>query len=136
MRSAETLVNELKNGGRKKEYVKASEWSNCSHAGCPMPSTIKAATCTCGYHYLTNGYNAECITNAIKELKTLINKYADMMNWVGGEWIKKKAQIMGWHVLPATEQEIGSPTLYLNKFKIWLDAEIKIKAEEFYKRGS
>lgn len=40
---------------------------------------------------------------------------------------------MGWPVLPATADEIDRPTVYLNKFKKFIDDRIKERAEEIYK---
>lgn len=136
MKSASEMVKNLKPSyDKKKEYAKASEWPKCSHAGCPLMTTIKAETVTCSYHYLEHGYNAECITEAIKEYHQFLIKYAQMIYWSVSQWNEKKSQIMGWPVLPATAQEMDLPTVYLNRLKKWIDISIKEKAEEFYQNG-
>ncbi len=130
------LVNKVKVGKDKtskaKEYAHASEWPKCSHAGCPLPTTIKAETLTCGYHYRQHGHNAECITEAIKESLPYINKHKQMIWWNVRQWKEKRAQIRGWEVLPATKEEMDFPTNYLNRLKGWIDARIVERAEEIY----
>lgn len=121
-----------KSNGRAKAYAHASEWPQCSHAGCPLPTTNKAMTVTCGYHYREHGHNAECITEAIKENITFIHKYSEMIFWNARQWNERKAELLGSIVLPATEKEIQLPSLYLDKFKKWMDNKIKVRAEEIY----
>ena len=133
---AEKLLRESDAGKDKnskaKEYQRASEWPNCSCPDCPMPTTIKAANCTCGYHYGQHGYNADCTTEAIKEFKPYINKLNEMIYWDVRIWKERKSQIMGWPVLPATAGEMERPTLYLTRLRTWIDKGIKAKSEEIY----
>jgi hypothetical protein len=117
---------------KSKEYAHASEWPKCTHAGCPLPTTIKAETLTCGYHYREHGLSAECVTEAIKEHTVLLNKYNQMLFWDIKKWNESRAAIMGWPVLPATEEELGFPTAYLNKLKNHIDKSIKDKSVEIY----
>lgn len=124
-------VNKGKNS-KAKEYAAASEWPKCSHAGCPLPTTIKAETVTCGYHYREHGLSAECITEAIKEHTFILNKYNQMLRWDIKKWNESRAAIMGWPVLPATEEELNFPTMYLNKLKKHIDTSIMNKGKELY----
>lgn len=124
-------VNKNKNA-KAKEYAHASEWPMCTHAGCPLPTTIKAETCTCGYHYREHGLSAECVTEAIKEFMPYIKKHNQMLFWDIKRWNESRAQIMGWPVLPATEEEINFPTMYISKLKSWIDKGIKAKGDEIY----
>jgi hypothetical protein len=117
---------------KAKEYAAASEWPKCSHAGCPLPTTIKADNQTCTYHYKEHGHNAQCITEAIKEHLGLINKHNELIFWNVRQWKDRKAQIMGWPILPATEQEMKLPTLYLSRLKTFIDKGIKERAEDIY----
>ncbi|MBL4795837.1 MAG: hypothetical protein JKY50_00330 [Oleispira sp.] len=117
---------------KSKEYAHASEWPKCSIAGCPLPTTIKAETCTCGYHYREHGLSADCITEAIKEHTFLLNKYYQMLRWDIKKWNESRAAIMGWPVLPATEADLNFPTAYLVKLKSFIDNSIKDKSVEFY----
>ena len=117
---------------RAKDYARASEWPNCCHAGCPLPTTIKADRNTCSYHYKEHGFNANCITDAIKESAGLIKKLNEMIFWDTRQWKDKKPQMMGWDALPATDNEMERPTLYLKRFKAWIDKTIKERAEEIY----
>jgi hypothetical protein len=128
------LIKDLGKGksDKAKEYAHASEWPKCSHAGCPLPTTIKAETCTCGYHYREHGLNATCITEAIKEFIPYLNKYNEMIFWDVRTWKERKNQIMGWNVLPATEDEMAFPTSYLTRLKTWIDKSIITRAEEIY----
>lgn len=137
MQKASELVKNLKShkSDKKKGVAFASIWPKCSHAGCPLQTTVKAETVTCTYHYREHGLNAECITEAVKEFAPHFKKYSEMIYWNVREWKDKKAQIMGWPVLPATEEEMDLPTLYLNRFKKFIDSGIKKKAEEFYQHG-
>lgn len=134
------LVNKVSpnNDAEKKAkgYAAASEWPKCSHAGCPLQTTIKAETVTCTYHYREHGYNAECITEAVKEFAPYLAKYGQMIHWNVRQWTEKREQIMGWPVLRATEEEMTLPTKYLSRFKIWIDKGIKEKAEEIYRHGN
>ena len=136
-KSASELVKNLKSNkeDKAKGIAAASIWPKCSHAGCPLPTTIKAETVTCTYHYREHGYNAQCITEAIKEFEGIIKKHNQMIFWNVREWKDKKAQIMGWPVLQATEQEMELPTLYIRRLKKWIDKSIVVKAEEIYKNG-
>jgi len=118
---------------KAKEYAQASEWPKCSHVGCPLQTTIKAETCTCSYHYREHGYNAECITEAVKEFEGYLKKYTQMIRWNVSTWKEKRPQIMGWDVLPATEFEMTFPTQYLIRFKKWIDMSIVERATEIYK---
>ena len=117
---------------KAKQYAHASEWPKCTHAGCPLPTTIKAETLTCGYHYREHGHSAECITKAIMENLSYINKYKQMIFWDVRMWKERRAQIRGWEVLPATEEEMNFPTNYLSRFKTWIDKHITERAEEIY----
>jgi len=130
------LVAGVKTGkGRSdkaKEYAHAMEWPKCSHAGCPLPTTIKAETVTCGYHYREHGLNAECITGAVVEYQEYLKKYNEMIYWNVRQWKEKRNQMMGWPVLPATEAEMDYPNSYLTRFKDWIDNSIKQRAEEIY----
>lgn len=134
--SMQELVSKVKVGKDKtskaKEYAHASEWPKCSHAGCPLPTTIKAETLTCGYHYREYGLNAECITQAVTENLAYLNKYKQMIYWNVRTWKERRSQIMGWNVLPATEDEMNFPTNYLNRLKDWVDNRIVERAEEIY----
>lgn len=124
-----------KKESKAKDYARASEWPKCSHAGCPLQTTIKADNCTCSYHYREHGHNALCITEAVKEFAPHLKKYGQMIYWNVRQWKEKREQIMGWPVLPATEDEMNLPTKYLNRFKKWIDNGIKEKAEEYYIHG-
>lgn len=124
-------VNKDKNA-KAKEYAHASEWPKCSHADCPLPTTIKAETLTCGYHYRQHGYNAQCITEAVKEFQPYLKKYGEMIYWNVRQWKEKRAQMMGWPVLPATSAEMDYPNSYLTRFKAWIDTSITERAEEIY----
>ncbi len=136
MSHAMAKVNDSEESNKKsKEYSYASEWPKCSHAGCPLQTTIKAETCTCTYHYREHGYNAKCITEAVKEFAPFLKKYGQMIHWNVMQWKEKREQIMGWPVLPATEDEMTLPTKYLNRFKKFIDKGIKVKAEEIYKHN-
>ena len=139
MASMNELVAGVKVGkGRSdkaKEYAHAMEWPKCSHNGCPLPTTIKAETVTCGYHYREHGLNAECITEAILEYRSYLVKYNEMIYWNTRQWKEKRAQMMGWPVLPATKEEMDWPNKYLIRLKVWIDAGIKKKAEEYYVNG-
>ncbi len=136
MKSMNELVSNVAVGktrnAKSKEYAHASEWPKCSHAGCPLPTTIKAETSTCGYHYREHGLSAECVTEAIKEHTVLLNKYNQMLFWDIKKWNESRYQIMGWPVLPATEEELNFPTMYLNKLKNFIDSGIKAKGDEIY----
>ena len=120
---------------KAKGYSFAAEWPKCSHAGCTLQTTIKAETCTCSYHYREHGHNAQCITEAVKEFSPHLKKYGEMIHWNVMQWKEKKAQIMGWPVLPATEEEMNWPNKYLTRFKVWIDKGVKEKAEYFYQNG-
>jgi len=128
------LVSKVSSGNKSKakEYAHASEWPKCTIAGCPLPTTIKAEQMTCGYHYRKRGYEAECMVEAIKESHPFIKKYNDMIHWNVRTWNERSPQIMGWPVLPATKLEMDLPTLYLNRFKKFIDETIKKRAEEIY----
>ncbi len=117
---------------KAKEYAHASEWPKCSHAGCPLPTTIKSDTVTCGYHYKEHGLSAECVTEAIKEHTFLLKKYNQMIRWDIKKWNESRAAIMGWAVLPATEEELNFPTMYLSKLKKHIDTSIVNKSKELY----
>lgn len=117
---------------RAQEYAKASEWPNCCVAGCPLPTTIKSDRPTCTYHFKENGHSAECITESIKEHHGYIKKLHTMVFWDVRQWKQSRDQIMGWPVLPATEQEMELPTLYIKRFQKWIDTSIKTRAEEIY----
>ena len=117
---------------KSKEYAKASEWPKCSAAGCPLMTTIKAESSTCTYHYREHGYNAECITQAVKEFAPYLNKYREMIYWNVRQWKEKRAQIMGWPVLPATELEMNWPNMYLIRLKKFIDDGIVERSEEIY----
>jgi len=134
MSYAEDLVKGLKNQGsnKNKEYARAAEWPNCSHAGCPLPTTIKADNCSCAYHYKEHGLMADCITEAVKEFVPFLTKHGQMQRWHVRQWKEKRAQLMGWPVLPATEIEMDAPSLYLNRLKQWIDTSIKKKSQEIY----
>lgn len=130
------LVNKVSvgkgRGDKAKEYAAASEWPKCSHAGCPLPTSIKAETVTCGYHYREHGLSAQCITEAVKEFIPYLKKYNEMIYWNVRQWREKRFQIMGWEVLPATEAEMDYPNSYLYRLKNWIDSSIKERAEEIY----
>ncbi len=136
MKSMNELVSGMAVGktrnAKSKEYAHASEWPKCSHAGCPLPTTIKAETCTCGYHYREHGLSAECITEAIKEHTFLLNKYNQMLFWDIKKWNESRSAILGWPVLPATEEELNFPTMYLSKLKNHIDTSIMNKSKELY----
>lgn len=133
---AEELV---KNLGRKelqekkaKEYASASEWPKCSKAGCPLWTTIKEDQPTCTHHHRTHGQESDCITHAIKEFVPYINKYSQMIHWNVRTWREREVQIMGWPVLPATKFEMDNPSVYLIRFKEFIDKGIKKRAEDIY----
>jgi hypothetical protein len=117
---------------KSRDIARASEWPNCCHTGCPLPTTIKADRPTCTYHFKENGYSAECITEAVKEHHGYIKKLHQMIYWDTRQWRDKKPQLQGWAVLPATEQEMELPTLYIKRFQKWIDKSIKTRAEEIY----
>ena len=125
-------VQTSKRSEKSKSYAAAVEWPKCQHAGCPLPTSIKEGGCTCGYHYKENGYSAECITEAIKEKLSFIKKYNSMLFWNVKVWKERAPQIRGWPVLPATEEEIALPTLYLYRFKKFIDKSITDRASEIY----
>lgn len=129
------MQNNRGSNSKAKEYARASEWPTCSHAGCPLQTTIKADTLTCSYHYKEHGYNAACITEAIKEYEPHLKKHNKMIYWNVKQWKEKQSQMMGWPVLPATDVEMALPTLYLTRLKKWIDKSIKEKAEEIYQNG-
>jgi len=134
--SLNALVASVKTGtgrsDKSKEYARSAEWPKCFHAGCPLQATIKADNVTCTYHYKEHGFNAECITKAVTEFEGYLNKHHQMIFWDVKAWKEKRAQLMGWAVLPATEFEITFPTAYLTRFRIWIDRSIKEKADELY----
>ena len=136
MKSMNELVSGMAVGktrnAKAKEYAHASEWPKCSHAGCPLSTTIKDDTLTCLYHHREHGLSAECITEAIKEHTILLNKYYQMLRWDIKKWNESRAAIMGWPVLPATEADLNFPTAYLVKLKNFIDNSIKDKSVEFY----
>ena len=135
MASMKEMVSQVsvnKKNSKAKEYAHASEWPKCSHAGCPLPTTIKADNVTCSYHYREHGLNAQCITEAVKEFIPYINKHNEMIFWNVRQWKEKRAQIMGWPVLPATDREMDLPTLYINRLKNWIDNGIIKRADEIY----
>lgn len=121
---------------KAKEYAAALEWPKCQHSGCPLPTTIKAETVTCTYHYREHGLNAECITEAVIEFQPYIRKYGEMIYWNVRQWKEKRPQMMGWPVLPATSAEMDYPNSYLTRFKKWIDSGIVKKADEIYQTKS
>ena len=123
---------QTKSSSKAKEYAAASEWPKCQVAGCPLPTTIKEGGCTCTYHYKERGFSAECLTEAIKEHAPYMNKLNEMVFWNVRQWQERKAQIMGWPVLPATDLEMRLPTLYLTRLRKWIDVSIKERASEIY----
>lgn len=131
--SMQELVNKVSvdKKSKAKQYAYASEWPKCSIAGCPLTTTIKDDKPTCGYHHREHGYNAECITEAIKQYHPFIKKYNEMIYWNVRTWNERKAQILGWDILPATDLEMQLPTLYLSRLKKFIDKTIKERAEEF-----
>ena len=118
-----------------KEYARSAEWPTCFNAGCPLQATIKADNATCTYHYREHGYSADCITEATKEYEGYLKKYTKMIHWNVRTWKEKRAQIMGWNVLPATEEEMNWPNKYLNRFRLWIDKSIREHAENLYTNG-
>jgi len=136
MKSMNELVSGVAVGKNRnvkaKEYAHASEWPKCSHAGCPLPTTIKAETCTCGYHYREHGLSATCLTESIKEFQSYLKKYGEMIYWDVRQWKEKRNMMMGWPVLPATSAEMDYPNSYLTRFKTWIDTSIRERAEEIY----
>ena len=131
-KSMSELVAGINKNPKAKEYAKASEWPNCCHTGCPLPTTIKADNPTCTYHYKEYGLSSTCITEAIKEFEGYIKKHNQMIFWDVRQWKQQRASIMGWPVLPAEKEEMDLPTLYLKRFKAWIDKSIKERAEELY----
>jgi len=136
MKNMNELVAGVRTGkGRSeisKEYARSAEWPKCSHAGCPLQSTMKADTCTCTYHYKEHGFNAECISEAVKEFEGYLKKHTQMVYWDVRTWKEKRSQLMGWNVLPATEFEMNFPTAYLTRFRTWIDRSIRERGEEIY----
>jgi len=134
MKSMNELVSGVKvnKSNKAKEYAKSSEWPTCTATGCPLPTTIKESGCTCTYHYKAAGFEAECITEAIKEFHPYIKKYNQMIFWNVKTWNERRASILGWPVLPATELEMDLPTLYLWRFKKWINTGLRNKATEIY----
>jgi len=134
--SMQELVSKVSSGkgrtNKSKEYAAASEWPKCQFAGCPLPTTIKEGGCTCGYHYREHGIIAECTTESIKENLNYIRKYNSMLFWDTKKWKERSPQIMGWPVLPATQDEMNLPTLYLNRLKKFIDDNIRERASEIY----
>ena len=130
------LVSKVSTGkgrsDKSKEYAAASEWPKCSHAGCPLMTTIKAETVTCGYHYKEHGISATCTTEAIKEFLPYLKKHNEMVFWDVKQWKEKRPQIMGWPVLPASEKEMDFPTMYISRLKTWIDKGIVAKSIELY----
>lgn len=130
------LMSQVKSGTGKsetsKEFARSAQWPKCSHAGCPLQTTIKAETVTCTYHYREHGFNAECITEAVKEYEGYLKKHTQMIRWNVKQWKEKRNQIMGWDVLPATEFEMTFPTAYLTRFRTWIDTSIRERAEQIY----
>jgi hypothetical protein len=135
MTSASDLVKSLgQKSKRKEQEVKSySEWPKCSAPGCPLRTTIKADDCTCYFHFRKkHGLEGECMTEAIKENLGLLNKHAKMTFWSVNTWKEKRAQILGWDALPCTEEELNNPTMYLNKFKKWINKVIEDRSRELY----
>lgn len=125
-------VSVNKKSDKAKDYARFNEWPKCCAPGCPLQTTIKDDKPTCTYHHRQNGRSAECITEAVKEFAPYIKKYGEMIYWNVRQWKDKRSQIMGWPVLPATEDEMSLPTLYLNRLKKFIDDGIKERAEEIY----
>lgn len=119
-------------GDKSKEYARASEWPKCSAPGCPLQTTIKAESCTCGYHYREHGFNAQCITEAVKEYAPHLRKYGEMIYWNVRQWKENRPQLLGNVYLPATEAELSYPNGYLTRFKNWIDSSITERASEIY----
>jgi len=140
MKSMNELVSGVKVGkGRSetaKEYARSAEWPKCFNAGCPLQATIKADNATCTYHYREHGLHAECITEATKEYEGYLKKYTQMIHWNVTTWKEKRNQMMGWNVLPATEEEMNWPNKYLNRFKTWIDTSIREHAEKVYRSSN
>ena len=124
-----------KSNTRAKEYAHASEWPMCTHAGCPLPVTIKSENLTCGYHHRMHGFESECMTKAVIEHLPYIIKNNEMIYWNVRQWKEKAPQILGWPVLPATELEMELPTLYLTRLRTFIDNGIKTMSEELYRAG-
>lgn len=134
MGSMNELVSKVSvnKNARAKEYAHASEWPKCSHAGCPIPATIKADNVTCRHHFREHGFSAECITEAVKEFIPYINKLNEMIFWDVKQWKERRSQIMGWPVLPATDEEMNLPTLYIRRLEKWIDTELIKRADAIY----
>lgn len=134
MNKAKDLVRKLgkKEESKAKEYQRASEWPKCYIAGCPLPTTIKDDNCTCTHHHKKRGFEADCITEAIKENLAFIKKYGEMIHWNVRTWREREVEIMGWPVLPATKFEMDNPSLYLNRLHAFITARINERAEEIY----
>lgn len=133
MQDMVNAVSVNKKNDKAKDYARASEWPKCCVAGCPLQTTVKDDRPTCTYHHRENGRNAECITEAVKEFQPYIAKYGQMLHWNVRQWIENEPKIMGWPVLPATRLEMDLPTLYLNRFKKFIDDGIKERAEQIYR---
>ena len=117
---------------KSKEFARSDEWPNCEHAGCPLPSTIKAERVTCNYHHNQHGQSADSITEALKENLPYINKLNQLIRWGVWDWKKNKNVMLGWNVFPMTLQESEYPNGYLIRFRKWVDLTIKNRATEIY----
>lgn len=132
-KSATELVRGLKTQKESKDHsFKQTEWPDCYFHNCPLQATIKADNTTCSYHFRAQGDYANCVTQAINEFNPQLKKYGEMIYWDVKTWQKRAPQIMGWTVLPATKDEISLPTLYLTRFKAWIDKSIKDRADEIF----
>ena len=129
---ASEVVNNFKKQKKDRSFEKPTEWPKCYHTGCPLTASIKAEVSTCTYHYGEQGASAQAVSKAVGECASYLAKYADMQTWDVKAWGRKAPHIMGWPVLPATEDEMKLPSLYLTRFRSWIDAKIKARASEIY----
>jgi len=130
MSRAEDLVRSLKKSNDKQRYNE-SDWTKCQYAGCILPATIKAEQVTCTYHFKEQyGRFSDAISSAIKENYSFLKKYNEMIMWNVRTWKDREPQILGWDLLPMKKEEAPTPTVYLIRFKKWIDNKIKERASE------
>lgn len=102
---------------KQEKLSKGPEWPLCAAHGCMMQSSYKGGSAPlCTYHGGQDVHNWTAITNAIKEHKGLINKFAQLTYASSNYWSDpmKIAAMKGWPVLPMQESETS--TGYLIRF--------------------
>ncbi len=114
-----------------RELKKVSSWGKCTASECQIDASINVGESLCSFHSGSERKYYPEITMAINEYMDDYKRFCSMVRWSAKTWEAKTPMLKADGKVDFSDMDkVFLPTVYIERFKRYLESTIKARAND------